>query len=352
MAIDFGSVASTAIDIGYGSALDNPGALSIAMWFRLNANDGAADEICSHMNAGADGWLLRMTGSNGIRFRTDNGVANEEDSATDTFTVGTWAHLGFTWSGTAVNFYIDGTVDSGGELAHTQVTTGVGEVMTVGKRVNGSAPMSWAHLLIWDSNIGVDGIVAAMNGTLVDTDNLKLWVRANGTPSYNSIDGTVGTVGEGTPASLAEHLAHKGRGVPGFQDLFFDSGPQINRQDLMFDSGPHISQPGQAQIGLEPGPHMGQVGHRARIDLEPGPFLNPLKHVLDGFGTEGLDAGVPGRGNTPTGLLGFRNEESVTTPGTSSETVTKLAPSTISTTWTKGYSAITTLWKKGRHSYE
>lgn len=306
MAISLGASASHSLEATFDELVDNPGAMSIAMWVRVNAAPDASNYLVHKYDGGSQtGWLLMTKADRTLQWFTEIAAASETSDAGAALAAATWQHVVVSWDGSDVEFYID-AVDSAGASGHTKAAgTSSGFGITLGNSGGAGAPVSMAHVMVWDTALTANEAVSLFAGGLVQTDNLKFWYSGDVLDGYNQMTGVAASV-TGSP-TIVEGAPHSGSPRPGAprEQLFLDA-PPLNRQYVF---------------------------------LEPGPFVGTLNGITRPHVTIGEQPRDP------------RMEECVTSTGTTSETVTIPAPGSITTTWTKGYTSITTCWNKGRNSY-
>lgn len=367
MPADFGSGDAHANSIVTANVLDAPSAMSLAMWIYVTTDPAGTSSITSKRSAAqGGGWQLRLASDRKPGFVTTDGGSNESSPSNLALTAATWEHLVVSWDGSDVYFFVDGS-KSGGLTGHTHACGTSANSVDIGNAINADAgaAVSIAHLMGWDVALSDDEVASLYAGGLVQTDNLVHWYSGDGDPGKEQMSGGVATKNNTVVFTgiLAAHSGSPRPGEPGRQVLLdmspwmrpqycsLEPGPQLNRQNLLLDDyGPVMPQHGDV-VQLT---HMEPSIKPQHVTLvEHGPFLNPQHIVLAptalavaGRDQDGSEGRVRGESE-----LGSSISESITTPGTSSETVTARAPSTISTTWTKGYTALTTVWKKGRNSY-
>jgi hypothetical protein len=216
------------VDCGTSALISGGSACTLSFWMISNDNVDARAVINQWNSGGYSNWGVWAMGSGIIQFH--DGVSANLSSASAYNNDGNWYHVVVTKDGTAIKFYVDGSLHSSATSSGSTIDNNGVENTFIGSKQTGDYFDGLINeVAIWDEALDADAVTALYNsGTPLDAttdsgnydnsgDLQGYWRNDNDTTwtdrSTNSNDGTVA----GSPDSivLTEGLT-SGRDSQGF----------------------------------------------------------------------------------------------------------------------------------------
>lgn len=144
---------------------------SLAMWIKLDATTGSDQFLLgSTVPSGGHGWAMRLLSDGSLNF-IRNGIANHNSSVVSGIAADTWAHVGYSLSGSTLKFYVNGVQLGANVAAATDYVNNGIPVISIGAGGGPTTPTSFTAGSFADVRFYVNGFGPNNNDPIVANEN-------------------------------------------------------------------------------------------------------------------------------------------------------------------------------------